>query len=77
MFNHRRYLITLVALTVVLSAHSAQGQVKAKRDRAPETTKKESAATATTGEQSKASVSGHAQSSRPGPITFQARRTWR
>ena len=42
MFNHRRYLITLVALTVVLSAHSAQGQVKAKRDKAPETTKKES-----------------------------------
>jgi hypothetical protein len=42
MFNHRRYFITLVALTVVLSAHSARGQVKAKRDKAPETTKKES-----------------------------------
>jgi hypothetical protein len=41
MFNHRRHLIALVALTVVLSAHSAQGQVKAKRDKAPETTKKE------------------------------------
>ncbi len=42
MFNHRRYLITLVALTFVLSAHSVQGQVKAKRDKAPETKKKES-----------------------------------
>jgi hypothetical protein len=42
MFNHRRYVITLVALAIVLSAHSAQGQVKTKRDNAMETTKKES-----------------------------------
>jgi len=42
MFNHRRYLITLVALIVVLTSPSAQGQVKAKRDKATETTKKES-----------------------------------
>ena len=42
MFNHRRYFITLVALAIVLSAHSAQGQVKTKRDNAMETTKKES-----------------------------------
>jgi len=42
MFKHRRYVITLVALVIVLSAHSAQGQIKAKRDKAPETTKKES-----------------------------------
>jgi hypothetical protein len=42
MFNHRRYVIILVALAIVLSAHSAQGQVKTKRDNARETTKKES-----------------------------------
>jgi len=42
MFNHRRYVITLVALAIVLSAPSAKGQVKTKRDNATETTKKES-----------------------------------
>lgn len=42
MFKHRRYVITLVALAIVLSTHSAQGQVKAKRDKAAETMKKES-----------------------------------
>ncbi len=42
MFKHRRYVITLVALVIVLSAPSTQGQVKAKCDKAPETTKKES-----------------------------------
>jgi hypothetical protein len=42
MFRHRRYVITLVALAIVLSAPSAKGQVKTTRDKAPETTKKES-----------------------------------
>ena len=42
MFNHRRYVITLVALAIVLSAPSAKGQVKTMRDNATETTKKES-----------------------------------
>jgi hypothetical protein len=41
MFNYRRYVITLAALAIVLSAPSARGQVKAPRDKAPETTKKE------------------------------------
>ena len=41
MLNYKCGVITLVALTVALSAPLAQGQVKAKRDKAPETTKKE------------------------------------
>ena len=41
MLNYKCGVITLVALTVALSAPLAHGQVKAKRDKAPETTKKE------------------------------------
>lgn len=41
MFNHRAYLITLIALTVILYTPSALGQVKAKRDKAPGATKRE------------------------------------
>ena len=41
MLNYKCGVITLVALTVALSAPLAQGQVKAKCDKAPETTKKE------------------------------------
>jgi hypothetical protein len=42
MFNHRGYVVTLVALAVILSAPSARGQVRATRDKAPEKTKKAS-----------------------------------
>jgi hypothetical protein len=42
MFNHRGYVVILVALAIILSAPSAQGQVKAMRDKAPEKTKKDS-----------------------------------
>jgi hypothetical protein len=42
MFNHRGYVVILVALAIILSAPSAQGQVKATRDKAPEKTKKDS-----------------------------------
>jgi hypothetical protein len=41
MLNYKCGVITLVALTVALSTPLAHGQVKAKRDKAPETTKKE------------------------------------
>jgi len=41
MLNYKCGVITLVALTVALSAPLAHGQVKAKRDKAPDTTKKE------------------------------------
>ena len=41
MLNYKCGVITLVALTVALSTPPAHGQVKAKRDKAPETTKKE------------------------------------
>ncbi|MGH9855421.1 MAG: hypothetical protein ACREBD_36765 [Blastocatellia bacterium] len=41
MFKHTRYVITLVALAVILSTPSAQGQVKAKRDKATGATKRE------------------------------------
>jgi hypothetical protein len=42
MFNHRGYVVTLVALAIILSAPSARGQVRATRDKAPEKTKKAS-----------------------------------
>src|SRR5262245_12235115 len=41
MLNYKCGVITLVALTVALSTLPVHGQVKAKRDKAPETTKKE------------------------------------
>ena len=41
MLNYKCGVITLVALTVALSTPPAHGQVKAKRDKTPETTKKE------------------------------------
>ena len=70
MFNHKRYVITLVALTVVLSAHSAQGQVKAKRDKAPETTKKESGQPQQRESGARASVPGHARRAAQGRLPF-------
>jgi hypothetical protein len=42
MFNHKRYIITLAALAIILPTPSAMGQVKSSRDRAPGTTKRES-----------------------------------
>lgn len=42
MFNHKRYIITLIALAIILPTPSAMGQVKPKRDKAPVTTKRES-----------------------------------
>ncbi|HEX5081299.1 MAG TPA: hypothetical protein VFY40_04590 [Blastocatellia bacterium] len=40
MFNNRGSALALVALAIFVSAPSAQGQVKARRDKAPEKTKK-------------------------------------